>query len=110
MLPWHYINLFPEYKFTKKLNTTVATVGDTFSGYTTLTAAKDACAMNNNCYLIYNYKCDGGDYETYTKGTSLSKSTIGSCVWIKEGKYWIRQHIITIFWYYSDTRESNISL
>ena len=67
--------------YVKKLDTYSS--GSSISRYSTLSAAKDACNVDNNCYVVYDVFCDEKDYVTETKGT-LSPSISGSCVWLKE--------------------------
>ena len=42
------------------------------------------CSKSEYCNMVYDTYCNGGDYNTCT-GNEMN-STVGSCVWIKQGK------------------------
>ena len=56
------------------------------SEFSSLDSAKDSCISDSNCLLIYDAVCDGKLYHTCSTDMLVASSSIGSCVYVKQGK------------------------
>ena len=62
-------------------------MGNDIASYTTLQAAKAACANNTECDCIHDYECNG-DIWIIGNGSDISSSNVGSCAWTgRPGKF-----------------------
>ena len=57
-------------------------VGSHIATYDTLAQAILACNGNDRCGTVVDGGCNDNDWETWS-GRSVSKSSYGSCAWIK---------------------------
>ena len=60
--------------------------------YSTLAKAESACNADAKCGSITDTSCDDTDWKT-CKGSILVTSSVGSCSWVKPGKFWAVRYL-----------------